>query len=93
MSEYPLPRDDDHLRAGAVPVRFLIGAGFDRHDVTDHGVPGKMNAQAAETDAALGMGIEVTAVKIRNKIDHAVFLFAWLQVAAEKILSVRRNDQ
>src|SRR5882672_1318613 len=50
--------DDDYLGAGSMPVRFFVSARLDRHDMTDHGIPREVNAQAAKTDAALRVRIE-----------------------------------
>src|SRR4029077_14442223 len=50
--------DDDYLGAGSMPVGFFVSTRRDRHDVTDHGVPREVNAQAAKTNATLRVRIE-----------------------------------
>src|SRR5215475_7220046 len=66
-------------------MSFLVRAGFDSHDMADHGVSGKMNAQAAKTDASLRMIIELDSRQVRNKINRTVFHFSGLQFAAEEV--------
>ena len=80
------------LCARAMPVRFLIGAGFDRHDVANHRITRKMNTQAAETNPALGVRIELNRGQIRNEIDDTVLLFAGLKLAAEKIFLASKRS-
>src|SRR5215813_6303633 len=47
--------NDNHLCPRAMAMSFLVSAGFDSHDMADHGVTGKMNAQATKADTPLWM--------------------------------------
>src|SRR5262249_49190946 len=66
-------------------MSFFVSAGFDSHDMTDHGVTGKMNAQATKTDTSLRMIIELHRRQIRNEINCTVFQFSGLQFTAEEV--------
>src|SRR5262249_45843957 len=66
-------------------MSFFVSAGFDSHDMADHGVTGKMNAQATKTDSSLRMIIELHRRQIRNEINCTVFQFSGLQFTAEEV--------
>src|SRR5262245_37602628 len=66
-------------------MSFFVSAGFDSHDMADHGVAGKVNAQATKADASLRMIIELDRRQIRNEINLTVFHFSGLQFAAEEV--------
>src|SRR4030095_1623282 len=78
-------RDHDDLSAWSMTMRFLVRAGFDGHDVADHGVAGKMNSQAAKADAPFRMGIQRNRVEVRNEIDDPIFLLPRLELTAKKV--------
>src|SRR5919108_2181212 len=77
--------DDDDLRSGSMAMRLFVGPRFDSHDVTDHRITGKMNAQATKADASLRMGVELDRREIRNKIHNPIFELSRPKLAAEKI--------
>src|SRR4029077_16440116 len=63
---------DDDLGSRPVTMCFLVGARLDGHDVTDQGVAGQVNPQAAEANAALRVRIEGDRVEVGNEIDDPV---------------------
>lgn len=83
----PFAADDNHLGAGTVPMRFFIGSGFDRHDMADHGIPGKVDPQSAETDAPFRMGIEGHRVQIRN-ISTILTAICWRSLPGPTVAAV-----
>jgi hypothetical protein len=52
MSESPELGNHDYLPARSMAPRFLIRTRLDGHDVADHGVVGKMDAEPARSNAA-----------------------------------------
>src|SRR5215471_6401594 len=77
--------NNNHLCPRAMAMSFFVSAGFDSHDMADHGVTGKMNTQTTKTDTSLWMIIELDRHQVRNKINRAVFDFCGLQFAAEEV--------
>src|SRR5215510_12047372 len=65
----PFAGNDNHLCSRAMAMSFFVSAGFDSHDMADHGVAGKVNAQATKADASLRMIIKLDRRQIRNEID------------------------
>ncbi len=74
----PPTAQDNDLRAGPVAVRFLVGSRFDGHNMPDHRVAGEMNSKPAETDAAIGMVIQLDGIKIGDKINRSILKLARL---------------